>query len=415
MLIMKLNEHLKARGFINQFSGDSLEKILDGEKRTVYLGVDPTADSIHIGNLTVYMMMRHIADAGHKVILLVGGGTALLGDPKETTERELSDEAQVAQRAEKLRKQVSGLLDTDVQIVNNADWLKGLGLVDFMRDIGKLLTVNQMIKKEIIAKRLKDENPISYTEFAYAPMQGYDFLHLFENHNCTVQVGGSDQWGNMMTGVEIIKKRVGGEAFVLTAPLIVDKATGRKFGKSEGNAVWLDPEMTSPYAFYQFWLNVSDDDVEERLKIYTLLSLEEISEFMRQMQEAPQERVAQKALAYEVTKFVHGEGAAESARSVSEVLFGGKELSELSKEEVGMLKTEAPTYKINNGDKLIDVLAQSELVSSKTEARKMIEQGAVSLSGVKITDIDFDITDADMENGVAILRRGKKELRVLTI
>ncbi len=412
---MKLSEELKARGFINQFSGESLEKILDGEKRTFYLGVDPTADSIHIGNLTVYMLMRHVADAGHKVILLVGGGTALLGDPKETTERDLSDEEQVTQRAEKLCKQVSGLLGTDVQIVNNADWLKGLGLVDFMREIGKLLTVNQMIKKEIIAKRLKDESPISYTEFAYAPMQGYDFLHLFENHNCTVQVGGSDQWGNMMTGVEIIKKKVGGEAFVLTAPLIVDSATGRKFGKSEGNAVWLDPKMTSPYAFYQFWLNISDEDVDDRLKIYTLLSLEEISTLMREMQETPQERAAQKALAYEVTKFVHGEDVAESARSVSEVLFGGKELSELSGAELEMLKTEAPTHKINNGDKLVDVLTNSGLLSSKTEARGMIEQGAVSISGVKIKDVDFDIDEQDLEQGIAILRKGKKQLKVLVL
>ncbi len=412
---MKLSGELKARGFINQFSGESLEKILDGEKRTFYLGVDPTADSIHIGNLTVYMMMRHIADAGHNIILLVGGGTALLGDPRDTQERALSDETEVIERVEKLKRQVSGLLDTEVEVVNNADWLTKLGLIDFMREIGKLLTINQMIKKEIIAKRLADESPISYTEFAYAPLQGYDFLHLYQKYDCTVQVGGSDQWGNMMTGVEIIKKKIGGEAFVLTAPLIVDKASGRKFGKSEDNAVWLNPEMTSPYVFYQFWLNVSDEDVIERLKIYTLLGLSEVAELEKKTQEAPQERAAQKALAYEVTKFVHGEETTNSAKAVSEVLFGGKEEAELSETEVEILKNEAPTYKINSEDTLVDVLVGSELVNSKTEARSMIEQGAVSISGVKITDTAFDINKKDLENGIAILRKGKKQLKVLTL
>jgi tyrosyl-tRNA synthetase len=412
---MKLSGELKARGFINQFSGESLENILDGEKRTFYLGVDPTADSIHIGNLTVYMMMRHIADAGHKIILLVGGGTALLGDPRDTQERALSDEVDVIKRTEKLKKQVSGLLDTEVEMVNNADWLTKLGLIDFMREIGKLLTINQMIKKEIIAKRLADESPISYTEFAYAPLQGYDFLYLYQKYNCTVQVGGSDQWGNMMTGVEIIKKKIGGEAFVLTAPLIVDKASGRKFGKSEGNAVWLNPDMTSPYTFYQFWLNVSDEDVIERLKIYTLLGLSEIAELEKKTQEAPQERTAQKTLAYEVTKFVHGEKATTGVRSVSEVLFGGKDIDELNEAEIEMLKMEAPTTQVNAGISIVDALISSKLVKSKTEARGMIDQGAVSVSGVKILDVDFALTAENFVNDIVLLRKGKKSLSVLVL
>ncbi len=412
---MKLSEELKVRGFINQFSGESLEEIVDNKKRVFYLGVDPTADSIHIGNLTVYMMMRHIADAGHKVILLVGGGTALLGDPRDTQERALSDEAEVEGRTEKLKEQVSKLLNVEVEIVNNVDWLKDLGLIDFMRNIGKHFTINQMIKKEIIAKRLSDESPISYTEFAYAPMQGYDFLHLFKNNNCEVQVGGSDQWGNMMSGVELIRKKEGATAYVLTAPLIIDKASGKKFGKSEGNAIWLDANMTSPYMFYQFWLNVSDEDVIERLKIFTLLTLDEIDNLTISVQDAPQERKAQKALAYEVTKFVHGEAAAEAANGVSLVLFGNKDIDELSDKEIEMLKTEAPTMSINNNTKLVDVLVEGSLVTSKTEARKMIEDGAVSISGVKILDTDFDIAEGDFENGVVLLRKGKKSLMVLTL
>jgi tyrosyl-tRNA synthetase len=411
---MKLSEELQARGFIHQFSGESLEKILDGEKRTFYLGADPTADSLTIGNLTVYMLVRHIADAGHTPILLFGGGTGLLGDPKETEERAMSDKKMVAKRAEKIQKQVESFIGTKIITVNNADWLTKLSLIEFMRDIGKHFTINQMIKKEIVARRLRDESPISYTEFAYAPMQGYDFLHLYKEHGCTLQIGGSDQWGNIISGVELIRKKEGVEAFAVAAPLITD-SNGVKFGKSEGNAIWLSPAMTSPYSFYQFWLNVSDEDVVERLKIYTLLTLEEIAELEKELVENPHERKAQKTLAYEVTKFVHSEEAANGAKSVSEVLFGKKEITELTGAEVEMLKNEAPTLAISDGDMLIDVLIDAALVSSKTEARKMIEQGAVSLSGIKITDIDFDIGEGDFENGVAILRKGKKQLKVLTV
>ncbi len=410
---MKLSQELQERGFIKQFSGESLEEILDGEKRTVYLGVDPTADSIHIGNLTVYMLMRHLADAGHKIILLIGGGTGLLGDPKETEERQLSDANKIATRAEKLKTQVSTLLNTNVTIVNNADWLKNLGLIEFMRDIGKHFTVNQMIKKEIIAKRLADENPISYTEFAYAPMQGYDFLYLFKNNNCNVQVGGSDQWGNIMSGVELIRKKEGVEAYAITTPLITDKATGKKFGKSEGNAVWLDANMTSPYQFYQFWLSVDDSDVVERLRIFTLLSTKEIAELEKEVAKNPAERKAQKTLAYEVTKFVHGEPAAESAKGVSEILFGGKDITEITDTEVKILKTEAPTAQVAPNTNIIDVLVTSALVSSKGEARKLVEAGGVSVNNTKIEDAEYTLKEEDFSNNIAILRKGKKNLQVL--
>lgn len=396
---MKLSQELQDRGFINQFSGESLEEIVDGEKRTVYLGVDPTADSIHIGNLTVYMLMRHLADGGHKIILLVGGGTGLLGDPKDTEERELPDESQITERAEKLKSQVSALLDTEVTVVNNADWLKSLSLIDFMRNIGKHFTVNQMIKKEIIAKRLRDESPISYTEFAYAPLQGYDFLHLFKNHNCDVQVGGSDQWGNIMSGVELIRKKESATAYALTAPLITDKATGRKFGKSEGNAVWLSADMTSPYKFYQFWLNVDDSDVVDRLKIFTLLHFEEISKLEEAVKANPAAREAQKTLAYEVTKFIHGETAAENAKGVSEILFGGRDVESITTEEVDILKAEAPTLHVSENVDIVDALVEAKLAGSKTEARKLVENGGASIS--------------EFANDIAILRKGKKNLSVL--
>ncbi len=410
---MKLSQELQDRGFIKQFSGESLEEILDGEKRTVYLGVDPTADSIHIGNLTVYMLMRRLADAGHKIILLVGGGTGLLGDPKETEERQLSDPNKVAKRAEKLKNQVSNLLDTNVTVVNNADWLKNLGLIEFMRDIGKHFTINQMIKREIIAKRLADENPISYTEFAYAPMQGYDFLHLFKNYNCEVQVGGSDQWGNIMSGVELIRRKEGVTAYALTAPLITDKSTGKKFGKSEGNAVWLDTNMTSTYQFYQFWLNVDDADVIDRLKIFTLLPLEDIVKLEEEVKANPSARAAQKTLAYEVTKFVHGDTAAKNAQGVSEILFGGKELEEITQEEVEILKAEAPTAQVAPDTNIIDVLVTSALASSKGEARKLVEGGGVSVNNTKVEDEEYALTKEDFVNNIALLRKGKKNLCVL--
>ncbi len=409
----KLSQELQERGFIKQFSGDSLEEIVDGEKRTFYLGVDPTADSIHVGNLTVYMLMRHLADAGHKIILLVGGGTGLLGDPKETEERELSDAGKIAERAEKLKKQVSNLLDTDVKVVNNADWLKNLGLIDFMRDIGKHFTINQMIKKEIIAKRLADKNPISYTEFAYAPMQGYDFLHLFKNNNCEVQVGGSDQWGNIISGVELIHKKEKATAYALTAPLIIDKTTGRKFGKSEGNAVWLDPEMTTPYQFYQFWLNVDDADVIERLKIFTLLSLNEIVELEKEVKNNPKARNAQKTLAYEVAKFVHGEEASKNVKGVSEILFGNRNINEITSEEAEILKTEAPKTKVRVGADIINVLLSTHLSNSKSETRKLIEAGGISINNIQIESENHVLTDNDFVNDIALLRKGKKNLVVL--
>lgn len=410
-----MSEELTQRGFINQFSGDSLEAILDGEKRTFYYGVDPTAASVHIGNLVGYLFARHLINAGHTPIMLLGGGTGMIGDPRDTSERPLSDEADVRERTQQIIKQAEQLTGVKVMVVNNADWLTKLNFIEFLRDIGKHFTVNQMIKKEIVAKRLADESPISYTEFAYAPMQAYDFWHLFKHNNCTLQIAGSDQWGNVMSGIELIRKKEGVDVFGVTAPLVVDKATGRKFGKSEGNAVWLNPEMTSPYKFYQFWLNVSDEDVEDRLKIFTFLSLDEIAALMQEHKVAPHERKAQKTLAYEVTHFVHGAGVANAARAVSEVLFGGKDVEELSDTEIEILKTEAPLHTVEEGSGLVDALVGSTLASSKSEARKLIEAGGVSVSGVKVTDPEYTFGLDDFVHNIALLQKGKKSLVVLTL
>ncbi len=414
---MKLSEELKARGFIHQFSGESLENILDGDKRTFYLGADPTATSLTIGNLAVYMLVRHLADAGHTPILLIGGGTGMIGDPGgKESERTLLDDVALQQNITGIRKQVENILNIkDVTIVNNADWLSKLSLIDFLRDVGKYFTVNSMIKKDIVKDRLDAESPISYTEFSYSLLQGYDFRHLLDEYNCTLQVSGSDQWTNALAGVDYIRKTRDADAFVLTIPIIVNPSTGKKFGKTEDGTLWLDAERTSPYKLYQYFLNVDDAATDALLKIYTLLSLEDIESLAAQMQDTPQDRSAQKALAYEVTKFVHSDAAAASAKAVSDVLFGGKDVEELSPVEVDTLKTEAPTATVVDATSLIDALVDTELVTSKTEARKMVEGGAVSISGVKILDTDFNITAGDFVNNIAILRKGKKQLMVLSL
>lgn len=404
-----LSQELIARGFVHQFSGESLESIVDGDTRTFYFGADPTADSLHVGNLAAYMLVRHLANAGHTPILLFGGGTGLIGDPRDTAERPLSNETEVQTRTEKLRAQAERFIGVPAQTVNNADWLRPLNLLDFLRDVGKHFTINQMIKKEIVAKRLADESPISYTEFAYAPLQAYDFWHLYKTQGCTLQTGGSDQWGNIISGVELIRKKEGVEVFALANPLIVDKATGRKFGKSEGNAVWLDPTMTSPYKFYQFWLNVSDEDVEDRLKIFTLFSLEDIAGIMGEHRKDPTKRVAQKALAVAVTAFVHDPKIAEVVERISNVLFGGASGMALLADELAIVAQEAPTYTPQSGETIADVLVGAGLATSKRDARTLIEGKGVSLDDVVVEDAAQVI----QVHAPIILRKGKKHLVVL--
>jgi len=413
---MKLSEELKSRGFVHQFTAEKLEDILDGPKRTVYLGVDPTADSIHAGNFALFMLLRHLVEGGHKVILVIGGGTGMIGDPKPDVERPLTPPEVVEERVKKLKVQAEGLMGgVEIEFVNNYDWLSKLNLIDFLRDIGKHFTVNELIKKEAIATRLGSQEGISYTEFAYPLLQGYDFLMLNRMYDCDLQVGGSDQWGNIVSGVDLIRRVEQKNVHALTVPLVVDKATGKKFGKSEGNAIWLDSEKTSPYQFYQFWFNCSDESVIDYLKLFTLLPLVEIKKVEADFTSNPGSRSAQRLLAKEVTTLVHGGEEASSVEKVSGILFGEGQLSDLSEAEVIILKENAPTTAVAVGDNILDVLVESGLATSKREARTFVEGGAVILGGEKVTEGDYLLEENLFALGLCLLRRGKRNYSVLTL
>ena len=413
---MSVSEELTNRGFVHQYSAESLAEILDGPKRTIYHGVDPTADSIHAGNFAVWMLLRHLSDAGHKIILLVGGGTGMIGDPKPDVERTLTPPDVVAKRVEKLSAQAEKLLGAHkVTFVNNHDWLGKLHLIDFLRDIGKHFTINELIKKDAIATRLKSDNGISYTEFAYPLLQAYDYLELHKKHKCDVQVGGSDQWGNIIAGVDLVRKKEQKTVYAITIPLIIDKASGKKFGKSEGNAVWLDAEKTTPFAFYQFWLNTSDENVIDYSKIFTFLSLSEIERLKSTFEANPGSRSAQKILAFEITKIVHGLERATVVQNVSEIIFGSRALSTMSLEEKKILVENAPTTKITKESSIVDVLVETTLASSKREARTFIERGAVSIGDTKFLNEKEVIPENLFTQNLAILRRGKKQVHILEI
>lgn len=412
---MKLSEELIARGFIHQYTTTTLSEIIDGPKRVIYHGVDPSADSIHAGNFVQFMLLRHLIEYGHKVILLIGGGTGMIGDPKPDVERPLTPPEVVAERVEKLKLQAKNLFGgVEIDFVNNYDWLGSLNLVTFLRDIGKHFTVNELIKKDAIATRLKSDNGISYTEFAYPLLQAYDYLNLHRTHGCNVQTGGSDQWGNMVAGVDLIRKKEQQTVFAFTVPLIVDKATGKKFGKSEGNAVWLDSTKTSPYAFYQFWLNTSDESVIDYLKLFSLLSLEEIAGIEKDFLSNLQSRSAQRRLAKEVTTLVHGIEIATGVEKVSDCLFGEAKFTDLSVAEIEIVKQNAPLTKVPEGTNIIDILIMSGLASSKREARTFIESGAVSINGEKMESLDLPVSEKNQE-GVFLLKRGKKKLSVIEV
>lgn len=412
---MSLSNELKNRGFIHQCSAENVSDVLDGEKRTIYHGVDPTADSIHAGNFASWMLLRHLVNDGHKVILLVGGGTGMIGDPKPDVERTLSSAEDVAARVEKLSLQAKRLLGDDVTFVNNHDWLGSLKLIDFLRDIGKHFTVNELIKKDAIATRLSSDNGISYTEFAYPLLQAYDYLQLHRQYGCDVQVGGSDQWGNIIAGVELVRKKEQKAVYAITIPLIIDKVTGKKFGKSEGNAVWLDAEKTSPFTFYQFWFNVSDENVVDYLKIFTFLTLSEIDLIEHDFKKEPGTRAAQKRLAQEITTTVHGKEKADLAANVSDIIFGTRSLGMMTQTEKAILLENAPTTEIMPGDTLVDVLVAAGLASSKREARTFIESGAISINGSKITDVAGSVDENHFVFGISILRRGKKQVSILRV
>lgn len=410
---MTLSEELIARGFIHQHTGDSLAEVLDTTKRTVYHGIDPSADSAHVGNMVIWLLLRHLAAAGHQIIFLVGGGTGMIGDPKPDAERVLQDVDITDDNVEKIKQQAQRLIGGDIatiRFVNNKDWLATEGLLTFLRDIGKHFTVNELIKKDAISRRLEGDTGISYTEFAYPLLQGYDYLVLNREYGCDVQVGGSDQWGNIISGVDLIRRKEQKTVHAVTVPLVIDKATGKKFGKSEGNAVWLDVNKTSPFAFYQFWLNASDESVVEYLKLFTFLSLEEITTTQVSSNENKAARLGQKALALAVTAFVHGKETAASVVKVSEIIFGG-EVDILTAEEKQMLLASAPTFEVVEDTNVVDLLVTVGLASSKREARTFIEEGAVWLGSEKATNPDI-LIEVGAGNFIP-LRRGKKNLVIL--
>lgn len=412
---MKLSEELVVRGFVQQFSAETLGEILDGEKRTIYHGIDPSADSAHAGNFVMWMLLRHLAASGHRVVFLVGGATGLIGDPKPDVERPLSSEAEVAARVEKLQAQAKRLLSGfSVDFVNNLDWTANVSLIAFLRDIGKHFTVNELIKKDAIATRLGSEIGLSYTEFAYPLLQAHDYLMLYRSKGCSLQVGGSDQWGNIIAGVELVRRVERATVHALTTPLIIDKTTGKKFGKSEGNAVWLDAEKTSPYGFYQFWYNTADENVVDYLKLFTLLPLADIADIERELIQNPGARHAQQRLAKEVTNFVHGSDVCERVEHISKTLFGETPIASLTEEEVMMLLAHAPTTTARDGVALSEVLVAAGLASSKREARTFIESGAIVVNGAKAQSVDQILSVAE-QGALVHLRRGKKQVAIVVL
>ena len=412
---MTLSEELKKRGFIYQSSAEDIGEILDGEARTVYFGIDPTASSIHVGNLSGYILLNRLMEAGHKVILLMGGGTALIGDPGgKNEERPFVELEVVTQQAKEMEEGIRKFVADDVHFVNNYDWLSRLSMIEYLRDVGKHFTVNAMIKKDIVANRLVDDNSISYTEFSYSLLQAYDYAHLHKEYGCDLQIGGSDQWSNILAGVDYIRKSTGDTVHALTMPLVVDKATGKKFGKSEGNAIWLNPEKTSPYEFYQFWMNTTDENVVDYLKLFTFISLEDIAVIEKDFAENPGARNAQKRLAHEVASFVHGEEVADALVRVSVALFGGIPMTELSEEEVIILKENAPTVTVPDGASLVDMLVETGLATSKREARTFIEGGAVQVGEDKMESVDIVIQKDEM-GALFLLKIGKKNVCLVEV
>lgn len=407
---MNTKLELTNRGFIHQVAGGEIEELLK-EKRTFYLGIDPSSDSFQVGNLAVLMLARRLQKAGHRPLILIGGATGQIGDPSgKQSERTLQDKKTIQINAKAQVKQLQKIFGTkDFAVVNNATWLEPLNLLDFLRDVGKHFTVNSLIKRDLIKDRLQgDDNSISYTEFSYALLQAYDFYHLHEKYNCTLQIGASDQWGNIVSGIELIRKKAGNDAYGLTMPLIID-STGKKFGKTEGNAVWLDPKKTSPFAFYQFWVNTQDAEVEHLLNIYTDISHENIRDLM---EADPQSRKAQKTLAFEVTKLVHGELLAENAQKASEVLFS-QDLDGITSGTRKMLMEDAPNKKVSSSDSILDILVETELVSSKGEGRRLIESGAISINGTKVHEVAETVNPTVFKNKLGILKKGKRDIIVL--
>lgn len=407
-------DELVWRGLVHVSTDEAeLRSLLAGDPIVYYCGFDPTAPSLHLGNLVQLLTMRRLQLAGHRPLGLVGGSTGLIGDPRPTAERSLNTRETVAEWVEKLRIQVERFLsqegDNAVRIVNNLDWTASLSAIDFLREIGKHFRVGTMLKKDAVAARLNSDAGISYTEFSYQILQGYDFLELYRSYGCVLQTGGSDQWGNLTSGIDLIHRAEGAGVHAIGTPLITN-SDGSKFGKSEGNAVWLDAELVSPYAFSQFWLNTDDADVIQRLKVFTFLPRAEIERLERAVAEEPFKREAQRRLAFEVTSLVHGAGATEAAFAAAEALFGQGDLTALDAGTLRAAIAELPTATATAASPIAQLLVDAGLCSSLGEARRAIGQGGVYLNNVRVEDPAEDFGDRTLAGGAAVLRRGKKTL-----
>lgn len=399
-------EELKWRGLVKDVAGDDIEDKINKESITFYWGTDPTADSLHIGHYSSLVTAKRLMKMGHKPILLCGGATGRIGDPRPTSEREIISIDTLNHNIECIRKQIDSLFDCQAELVNNYDWFKGYEYLDFLRDVGKYINVNYMLSKDIIDRRL--ETGITYAEFSYMLIQGYDFLNMYQKKNCIMQVEGSDQWGNITTGIDLIRKITGKDAYAFTMPLILD-ASGKKFGKSEGNALWLDKNKTSSYELYQYLLNSDDSKVEEYLKVFTFLTPDEIIETMKQHQENPHLRIAQKTLANCVITDLHGEEEAKKAKQISEVLFGG-DLTGLTAEDILDGMKMVPNFKVEPNMTLIDLLTTTGICSSKREARELLTANAISLNNKKYTEESLVIDKSFAIDGrVIVVRKGKKK------
>ncbi|TYB38438.1 tyrosine--tRNA ligase [Micromonospora sp. AP08] len=406
-----LTDDLLWRGLIQDSTGlDELRALLDGGSATFYVGFDPTAPSLHVGNLMQVVMARRLQLAGHRPLLLVGGATGQIGDPKESAERTLNPPEVIAGWVQRIRDQLSPFVsytgENAAQLVNNLDWTGEMSVVEFLRDVGKHFPVNKMLAREVVKARL--ETGISYTEFSYQLLQANDFFELHRRHGCQLQYGGSDQWGNITAGVDYIRRRGAGPVEAFTTPLVT-KSDGTKFGKSETGAVWLDPQMTSPYAFYQFWVNADDRDVGRYLRYFSFRSREEIEELEKATAERPQARLAQRALAEELTTLVHGEREMAQAVAASQALFGRGSLDELSPETLRAALTEAGLVHLDELPDVAGLLKESGLVPSMKEARRVIAEGGAYVNNVRIADVDATVSPADLLHGrYLVLRRGKR-------
>ncbi len=403
-------EELEWRGLIKDTAGEDLKDKINNESITFYWGTDPTADSLHLGHYSSLVTAKRLAKMGHHPILLVGGATGLIGDPRPTAEREIISKEAVEKNLDGIRTQVNNLFNGNVEVVNNYDWISKFDFIDFLRDVGKYINVNYMLDKDIIRRRL--DTGITFAEFSYTLIQGYDFLHLFREKNCIMQAAGSDQWGNITTGIDLIRKMTGKEAYAFTMPLILD-STGKKFGKSEGNALWLNEEKTSSYELYQYLINTDDAKVYEYLKVFTFLTPEEIDSVMEEHKKQPEKRLAQKKLAECIITDLHGENSFKEAIEISEALFSG-DIKKLNANEIELAFKGLDAKELTEEKTIVDLLVDEEICKSKREAREFIDNKSITLNGDKVESYGFLVTKSvAIEQKYIVIRRGKKKYYIL--